>query len=135
MQIRNFQRFLPGPFSTFDFAAGAAIVAGPFFLSPMAEEPFEAAAIAAHRQQSTLASLIAGSAGGATQVLVGQPLDTIKTRAQIAPPGLFKGPTDIAVQTVRKEGFLALYKGAKEDGKDNPGRNFLLKKAYIQRNG
>jgi solute carrier family 25 carnitine/acylcarnitine transporter 20/29 len=29
--------------------------------------------------------LIAGSVGGAAQVLVGQPLDTVKTRAQIAP--------------------------------------------------
>ncbi len=38
--------------------------------------------------QSTLETvneLIAGSFGGAAQVLVGQPLDTIKTRAQIAP--------------------------------------------------
>lgn len=38
--------------------------------------------------QSTLETvneLIAGSFGGAAQVLVGQPLDTVKTRAQIAP--------------------------------------------------
>ncbi|KAG8215513.1 hypothetical protein J3R82DRAFT_9160 [Butyriboletus roseoflavus] len=34
---------------------------------------------------STINDLIAGSFGGAAQVLVGQPLDTIKTRAQIAP--------------------------------------------------
>ena len=33
----------------------------------------------------TINELIAGSFGGAAQVLVGQPLDTIKTRAQIAP--------------------------------------------------
>jgi solute carrier family 25 carnitine/acylcarnitine transporter 20/29 len=33
----------------------------------------------------TLNELVAGSVAGATQVLVGQPLDTIKTRAQIAP--------------------------------------------------
>ncbi len=33
----------------------------------------------------TVNELIAGSAGGAAQVIVGQPLDTIKTRAQIAP--------------------------------------------------
>lgn len=40
------------------------------------------------RQSSSLQTineLIAGSFGGAAQVLVGQPLDTIKTRAQIAP--------------------------------------------------
>jgi len=59
----------------------------------------------------TVNDLIAGSAGGAVQVLVGQPLDTIKTRAQIAPKGMFKGPMDILGQTVRKEGFFALYKG------------------------
>lgn len=55
--------------------------------------------------------LIAGSAAGAAQVIVGQPLDTIKTRAQVSPPGMFKGPMDILTQTIRKEGFFALYKG------------------------
>ena len=34
---------------------------------------------------SVVNELIAGSVGGAAQVIVGQPLDTIKTRAQIAP--------------------------------------------------
>lgn len=34
---------------------------------------------------STINELIAGSFGGAAQVIIGQPLDTIKTRAQIAP--------------------------------------------------
>jgi Mitochondrial carrier protein len=34
---------------------------------------------------SVFNELIAGSVGGAAQVLVGHPLDTIKTRAQIAP--------------------------------------------------
>lgn len=37
--------------------------------------------------------------------------DTIKTRAQTAAHGAFKGPMDIATQTIKKEGFLALYKG------------------------
>jgi solute carrier family 25 carnitine/acylcarnitine transporter 20/29 len=60
---------------------------------------------------STSASLISGSMGGMAQVLVGQPLDTIKTRAQTAIPGQFKGPLDIATQTIKKEGFFALYKG------------------------
>ena len=97
--------------------------------------------------QATINELISGSFGGAAQVLVGQPLDTIKTRAQIAPSayhncipstsfaecfqleGMFvslnliarrtstlfwidqNGPMDILKQTVRKEGFFALYKG------------------------
>ncbi|KII95460.1 hypothetical protein PLICRDRAFT_34331 [Plicaturopsis crispa FD-325 SS-3] len=60
---------------------------------------------------STVNEILAGSVGGAAQVLVGQPLDTIKTRAQIAPKGMFKGPMDILAQTLRKEGFFALYKG------------------------
>lgn len=33
----------------------------------------------------TINELLSGSVGGAAQVLVGQPLDTIKTRAQVAP--------------------------------------------------
>ena len=37
--------------------------------------------------------------------------DLIKTRAQTAPIGQFKGPLDIAVQTVKREGVLALYRG------------------------
>ena len=44
------------------------------------------------------------------QVIVGQPLDTIKVRLQLD-EGKFKGAWDCTVQTVRKEGFLALYKG------------------------
>lgn len=43
-------------------------------------------------------------------VLVGQPLDTIKVRLQLD-QGKFKGAWDCAVQTVQKEGFFALYKG------------------------
>ena len=38
-----------------------------------------------HSPLETVNELIAGSFGGAAQVLVGQPLDTVKTRAQIAP--------------------------------------------------
>lgn len=40
--------------------------------------------------QATINELLAGSVGGAAQVLVGQPLDTIKTRAQIAPSELLR---------------------------------------------
>lgn len=38
----------------------------------------------------------------------GQPLDTLKVRAQLATPGQFNGTWDIAKQTVQKEGFFAL---------------------------
>ncbi|KIM86826.1 hypothetical protein PILCRDRAFT_816075 [Piloderma croceum F 1598] len=78
----------------------------------------------------TVNELIAGSAGGAAQVLVGQPLDTIKTRAQIAPKGMFKGPMDILKQTVRKEGFFALYKGMASPLVGIAGVNSLLFASY-----
>jgi len=79
---------------------------------------------------STVNELIAGSIGGAAQVLVGQPLDTVKTRAQIAPKGMFKGPMDILVQTIRKEGFLALWKGMASPLVGIAGVNSLLFTSY-----
>ncbi|KAE9401005.1 mitochondrial carrier [Gymnopus androsaceus JB14] len=68
--------------------------------------------------------------GGAAQVLVGHPLDTVKTRAQIAPKGMFKGPMDIIAQTVRKEGFFALYKGMASPLLGIAGVNSLLFASY-----
>lgn len=79
---------------------------------------------------STVNELLAGSVGGAAQVLVGQPLDTIKTRAQVAPRGMFKGPMDILAQTIRKEGFFALYKGMASPLIGIAGVNSLLFAAY-----
>lgn len=78
----------------------------------------------------TVNELLAGSVGGAAQVLVGQPLDTIKTRAQIAPKGMFTGPMDILKQTLRNEGFLALYKGMASPLIGIAGVNSLLFAAY-----
>ncbi|CAA7260297.1 unnamed protein product [Cyclocybe aegerita] len=80
--------------------------------------------------QATINELIAGSVGGAAQVLVGQPLDTIKTRAQIAPKGMFKGPMDILKQTLRNEGFFALYKGMASPLLGIAGVNSLLFASY-----
>ncbi|PAV23115.1 mitochondrial carrier [Pyrrhoderma noxium] len=74
---------------------------------------------------STINELIAGSVGGAAQVLVGQPLDTIKTRAQIAPR-----PMDILSQTVRREGILALWKGMASPLIGIAGVNSLLFTSY-----
>ena len=39
----------------------------------------------------------------------GQPLDTMRVRAQIAARGQYRNTWDIAVQTVRKEGFFAMF--------------------------
>ncbi|KAH8087867.1 mitochondrial carrier [Cristinia sonorae] len=78
----------------------------------------------------TVNELLAGSVGGAAQVLVGQPLDTIKTRAQIAPKGMFNGPMDILKQTLRNEGFFGLYKGMASPLIGIAGVNSLLFAAY-----
>ncbi|KAA1098230.1 hypothetical protein PGT21_031165 [Puccinia graminis f. sp. tritici] len=79
---------------------------------------------------STAASLISGSAGGTMQVLVGQPLDTIKTRAQIAPPGTIAGPMDLARRTLAQEGFLRFYEGMLSPFFGVVGVNSLLFGAY-----
>jgi solute carrier family 25 carnitine/acylcarnitine transporter 20/29 len=60
---------------------------------------------------SMVKTFIAGGGGGASLVIVGQPLDTIKVRLQADTVGQFKGVVDCAVQAIRKEGPLALYKG------------------------
>ncbi|KAF7310099.1 hypothetical protein MIND_00383200 [Mycena indigotica] len=78
----------------------------------------------------TVNELLAGSVGGAAQVLVGQPLDTVKTRAQIAPSSCCKGPMDIVAQTIRKEGVLALYKGMLSPLLGIAGVNSLLFASY-----
>jgi solute carrier family 25 carnitine/acylcarnitine transporter 20/29 len=43
---------------------------------------------------------------------VGHPFDTVKVRLQTTDTSQFKGPLDCLLQTVRKEGFTGLYKGA-----------------------
>ena len=52
------------------------------------DEPIKAARRGA--RPSLTVELIAGSIAGAAQVIVGQPLDTVKTRAQIAPSKPFR---------------------------------------------
>lgn len=61
-----------------------------------------------------------------SQVLVGQPLDTIKVRLQLD-QGKFKGAWDCAVQTVQKEGFFALYKGKTNSSQLALTHTFLFK--------
>jgi len=43
---------------------------------------------------------------------VGHPFDTVKVRLQTTEKSQFRGPVDCFLQTVRKEGFAGLYKGA-----------------------
>lgn len=55
--------------------------------------------------------IVAGTAGGIAQVLVGQPFDTTKVRLQLAAPGTYSGPVDVAKQLIKNEGPRAFYKG------------------------
>ncbi|GMK53699.1 hypothetical protein CspeluHIS016_0102850 [Cutaneotrichosporon spelunceum] len=59
----------------------------------------------------TQKDLIAGSAGGITQVLVGQPFDIVKVRLQTAAPGTYKSALDCATKLLKNEGPLGFYKG------------------------
>lgn len=54
-------------------------------------------------------AFIAGFAYGCTSVLVGQPLDTIKTQAQMSPG---KSTMQLGQQMFQKEGILGLYRGS-----------------------
>ena len=60
---------------------------------------------------ASLKTFLAGGAGGASLVIVGQPLDTVKVRMQSDTSGLYKGFVDCITQSVRKEGPLSLYRG------------------------
>eukprot|EP00750_Incisomonas_marina_P008240 INCI15387.2.p1 GENE.INCI15387.2~~INCI15387.2.p1 ORF type:complete len:273 (+),score=38.89 INCI15387.2:97-915(+) len=58
-----------------------------------------------------LVSFIAGASFGATSVLVGQPLDTVKTRMQAHQQSLKANPLAVATEVFRKEGVRGLYRG------------------------
>ncbi|KAF9044633.1 mitochondrial carrier [Hymenopellis radicata] len=59
-----------------------------------------------------LVGAFAGIGSGLTKVAVGHGFDTVKTRVQCAPSGVYQGALDVLRKTIRNEGFLALYKGA-----------------------
>ncbi|QPG73073.1 hypothetical protein FOA43_000378 [Brettanomyces nanus] len=58
-----------------------------------------------------LKDIVAGTAGGIAQVLVGQPFDTTKVRIQSAPPGTYSNSWDVVKKLLRDEGPAAFYKG------------------------
>ena len=60
---------------------------------------------------STINELLAGSIGGAAQVIVGQPLDTIKTRIQNANFESKVSGAAVVRDLVKHEGPAALFKG------------------------
>ncbi|KAG8902748.1 hypothetical protein FRB99_004173 [Tulasnella sp. 403] len=59
-----------------------------------------------------LAGVVAGMGSGLTKTAVGHGFDTVKTRLQCSPPGMYTGALDCLMKTVRNESILALYKGA-----------------------
>eukprot|EP01047_Picozoa_sp_COSAG01_P066696 COSAG01_NODE_9260_length_2500_cov_10.617545_1_plen_289_part_00 len=58
-----------------------------------------------------LRDFVAGSLAGAASVIVGQPFDTVKVRAQSQPAGARFSSTQVLVDTVRGEGVRGLFKG------------------------
>lgn len=55
--------------------------------------------------------LFGGTIGGITQVLVGQPFDTVKVRLQSAPEGTYNGALDVVKRLIANEGPMGFYKG------------------------
>jgi len=55
--------------------------------------------------------LLCASGAGFTACIVGSPLDVLKTRIMNAKPGMYAGPLDCLLQTMKKEGPTAFYKG------------------------
>ena len=61
---------------------------------------------------SNYKGFVAGIFSGIAKLTVGHPFDTIKVRLQTSETTQFRGPVDCLVQTLRREGFKGLYKGA-----------------------
>ena len=54
---------------------------------------------------------LAGVAGGVAVVLIGHPFDTVKTRLQTSPLGIYHGTVDCVQKTFRQEGAKGFYSG------------------------
>jgi solute carrier family 25 (mitochondrial carnitine/acylcarnitine transporter), member 20/29 len=54
---------------------------------------------------------VAGVAGGVAVVLIGHPFDTIKTRLQTSPVGVYSGTVDCLKKTLHQEGMKGFYSG------------------------
>ncbi|KAF9273575.1 hypothetical protein BGZ88_003668, partial [Linnemannia elongata] len=62
--------------------------------------------------QKRFHGFIAGVTSGVTKLVVGHPFDTVKVRMQVSGSDRFKGPLHCLMETLKKEGPRALYKGA-----------------------
>jgi len=57
------------------------------------------------------ATLVAGGLAGMANWVVAIPMDTIKSRWQVAPPGTYKSPVEVLSRLVEREGPRALFRG------------------------
>ena len=65
-----------------------------------------------NKKDQSLIELFAGSIGGITQVLTGQPFDTVKVRLQTQPnPPIYNSVGDCVKKIVSQEGLKGFYKG------------------------
>ncbi|KAF9415545.1 hypothetical protein BGZ94_000069 [Podila epigama] len=64
------------------------------------------------KNQKTIHGFIGGVTSGVTKLVVGHPFDTVKVRMQTSGSDRFRGPLHCLMETIRKEGPRALYKGA-----------------------
>ncbi|KAF9123177.1 hypothetical protein BGX30_001581, partial [Mortierella sp. GBA39] len=62
--------------------------------------------------QKRFHGFIGGVTSGVTKLVVGHPFDTIKVRMQVSGSDRFRGPLHCLMETLKKEGPRALYKGA-----------------------
>ncbi|KAF8944195.1 hypothetical protein BGZ47_004556, partial [Haplosporangium gracile] len=62
--------------------------------------------------QKRFHGFIAGVTSGVTKLVVGHPFDTVKVRMQVSGSDRFRGPLHCLMETLKKEGPRALYKGA-----------------------
>jgi hypothetical protein len=74
----------------------------------------------------------AGCVAGIVSTAVGHPFDTIKVRVQLNTVGLAMTPMQVARWTVKREGFLSLYKGLASPMLSVPLVNAIVFAAYGQ---
>lgn len=63
------------------------------------------------KTKDSIRNFVAGSVSGFVCKIVEYPLDTIKVLQQTSKPGQYTGPIDVAIKTVKSNGFMSLYKG------------------------
>jgi solute carrier family 25 carnitine/acylcarnitine transporter 20/29 len=57
------------------------------------------------------ATFLAGGLAGMCNWIVAIPFDVLKTKYQTAPPGMYRGLSEVLRDVVQKEGFAALFRG------------------------